>query len=296
MLSPALAATLGPMRAPFLLLVPVVTGLGWAAAAYDGVATAPLYLVLASLGALAAHVSVNALNEYEDFRSGLDLITRRTPFSGGSGTLPAHPERAHYALAVGIVGLLIVVAIGAWLIRERGPGLLPLGLLGILLIVSYTRWLTRSPALCLLAPGIAFGPLMVLGTYFALTGRYAWTPAVASLLPLFLVSNLLLMNQFPDQDADRQAGRHHLLLAAGPAVGVRVYGAFLAAAFTMLPAAVIAGTLPPATLLALLTTPLAVRIYRGLARHHADVESLLPFMGQNVLLTLLTPLLLIGGR
>ena len=132
------------------------------------------------------------------------------------------------------MGLLIVVAIGAWLIRERGPGLLPLGLLGILLIVSYTRWLTRSPALCLLAPGIAFGPLMVLGTYFALTGRYAWT-------------------------------------------------------------------LPPATLLALLTTPLAVRIYRGLARHHADVESLLPFMGQNVLLTLLTPLLLaaglvIGGR
>ncbi len=47
---------------------------------------------LVLLGALAAHGAVNALNEYADYRSGLDLRTARTPFSGGSGTLVDHPQ------------------------------------------------------------------------------------------------------------------------------------------------------------------------------------------------------------
>ena len=52
-----------------------------------------LPLILALAGGLLAHISVNALNEYLDFTSGLDLTTLRTPFSGGSGTLPANISR-----------------------------------------------------------------------------------------------------------------------------------------------------------------------------------------------------------
>ena len=136
---------------------------------------------------------------------------------------------------------------------------------------------------------------MVVGTYVALTGRYDWPPVLASLLPLFLVSNLLLMNQFPDQDADRQAGRKHLILLAGPKVGVRIYGLFLVAAYGALSLAVLAGALPSSALLALVTAPYALRIYRGLARHFDDIPKLIPYMGKNVVLTLLTPLLLAGG-
>lgn len=53
---------------------------------------------LALLGALSAYISVNVFNEYIDFKTGLDLVTRRTPFSGGSGTLPANPEMTEFAL------------------------------------------------------------------------------------------------------------------------------------------------------------------------------------------------------
>lgn len=295
MLNPTLAATLGPMRAPFLLLVPVVVGLGWAAALYDGHAVRLADLLLAFLGGLAAHISVNALNEYEDFRSGLDLITERTPFSGGTGTLPQHPEKAHYALLVGACALVVVAGIGAWFVRLRGADLLPLGLLGIALIVLYTRFLTRSPLLCLFAPGVAFGPLMVVGTYYVLTGHYALTPALASLVPLFLVSNLLLMNQFPDQQADARVGRRHLLLARGPEAGVRVYGLFLVATYLAVVAAVLAQGLPAAALLALLSTPLAWVAFRGLMRHHREIPALVPHMAQNVALNLVTPLLLSVG-
>ncbi|KGE04702.1 prenyltransferase [Pseudohaliea rubra] len=295
MINAHLAATLGPMRAPFLLLVPVCVSLGWAAAVYDGHAIELSQLLLAALGALAAHVSVNALNEYEDFRSGLDLRTERTPFSGGTGTLPAHPEKAHYALITGLVSLSVVVLVGLYFVELRGAALLPLGLLGVLTIVLYTRWLTRSPLLCLLAPGVAFGPLMVMGVYFVLTGHYGVTAAAASLVPLFLVSDLLLINQFPDREADRWAGRNHLLLAWGDRAGISVYGLFLAAAYSSVLLFVALDMLPGWVLLTLLTLPVAALAFRGLTRHADEVPALVPHLAQHVVLTLVTPLLLALG-
>ena len=45
---------------------------------------------LALVGLVALHAAVDALNEVSDMRRGIDLNTRRTPFSGGSGTLPTN--------------------------------------------------------------------------------------------------------------------------------------------------------------------------------------------------------------
>lgn len=105
---------LGPMRLPFLLLTPccVLLGIGTAARTTAQVNLAHAALVL--VGALAAHISVNSLNEHFDFTSGLDLRTTRTPFSGGSGTLPANPEAARGALATGLVALVITALIGIY--------------------------------------------------------------------------------------------------------------------------------------------------------------------------------------
>lgn len=41
------------------------------------------YAVLAFIGLLLAHISVNVFNDYFDYRSGIDLETKRTLFSGG---------------------------------------------------------------------------------------------------------------------------------------------------------------------------------------------------------------------
>lgn len=295
MINAHFAAALGPMRAPFLLLVPVCVLLGWAAAAYDGHSVNAVHLALAAAGALAAHISVNALNEYEDFRSGLDFRTDRTPFSGGTGVLPANPDKAHYALIVAVAALCIVMSVGVYFIGLRGIGILPLGLAGVLIIVLYTRWLTRSPLLCLLAPGVGFGPLMVLGVYYVLTGVHSATALMVSLLPLFMVSDLLLINQFPDREADRWAGRNHLLLVWGGAAGVAVYGIFLIAAYVSVILAVIFKVLPPLVLLSLATVPVAAMAYRGLRRHQDAVAGLVPHMAQHVVLTLVTPLLVALG-
>ncbi len=288
-------ALLGPVRLPFLVLPPACVLLGVGTAVWTQGSINALYVVLAFVGAVAAHISVNALNEYFDFRSGLDLRTERTPFSGGSGTLPASPEMERPALTIGLVALAITSVIGLYFLTVWGWALLPLGLLGFVVVAAYTPWLTRSPLLCLLAPGLGFGLLMVMGTDFVLTGSYTWTAFVASLVPTFLVSDLLLLNQFPDVEADESVGRRHFPIVAGRRTSSLIYGAFLLLAYLSIVVGVVLGLLPVASLLGLLTLIIAVPTAINVYRHAENLEKLVPLMGINVLLTVVTPVLVAIG-
>ena len=286
---------LGPARLPFLILTPacILLGLACVQSTHGQINVLQAGLVL--LGAVAAHISVNAFNEYQDFRSGLDGLTQRTPFSGGSGVLPAHPELLGSTLLMAVTSLLISMAVGVYFVLLRGPALLPLGLGGVLLVLVYTQWMTRHPLLCLVAPGLGFGPLMILGTQVALTGEYSGMAAAASLVPFFLVNNLLLLNQFPDAEPDRSVGRRHILVTSGPTVGARWYAAQTVLAFASIPLGVLAGWIPPGALLGLLGLALAVPTTRDVLRHATDVARLLPAMGRNVAINLLTPVLMALG-
>lgn len=191
-----------------------------------GSAIDPVLLALVFAGALLAHSGVNLLNEYFDFRSGLDLQTRRTPFSGGSGALPVHPEAAQSVLLAGCIAVLLVVLVGVMLMLRTGPGLLPLGAVGILIVVIYTTVINRWPFVCLAAPGLGFGVLMVIGTHYVLTAGYTDAPWLAAAVPFLLTNNLLLLNQYPDLEADAAAGRRHFPLVYGLRAANIVYGIF----------------------------------------------------------------------
>lgn len=99
-------------RPNFLVLGPLCVGLGLAIAWRQDASPALLDTVLVFIGALLAHAAVNLINEYEDFTSGLDLMTDRTPFSGGSGALPEIPSAANRVLWAGLGTLGLVIAIG----------------------------------------------------------------------------------------------------------------------------------------------------------------------------------------
>ncbi len=286
---------LGPARLPFLVLTPACILLAVACVQADQGHVNVGQALLVLLGAVAAHISVNAFNEYQDFRSGLDAMTQRTPFSGGSGVLPAHPELLGSTLVMAVASLGVTVAVGLYFVILRGPALLPLGLTGVALVLIYTQWITRHPLLCLAAPGLGFGPLMILGTQVALTGEYSATAAAASLVPFFLVNNLLLLNQFPDVEPDRSVGRKHILVTSGPTVGARWYAAQTVLAFASIPLAVLADWLPPGALLGLGALALAVPTTREVLTHAQDVQRLLPAMGRNVGINLMTPVLMALG-
>ena len=165
-----LKSVFGIMRVPFLVLTLACVSVGIGTAYWETGHLRWLHVLIVIIGAVSAHISVNSFNEYFDFKSGLDEKTTRTPFSGGSGTLPARPELERLAFAIACTSFAVTAASGIYFVYIRGPLLIPVGLAGLFLLVAYTTWLAYNPLLCLLAPGIGFGILMVNGAHFSLTG------------------------------------------------------------------------------------------------------------------------------
>lgn len=282
-------------RPNFLILAPLCAGLGVALAWQQGASPALIDTLLVLIGALLAHAAVNLLNEYEDFISGLDLITRRTPFSGGSGALPEVPSAARQVLLAASGTLALVVAIGLYFLWLRGLPMLVLGAAGVVLVLTYTRWITRSPLICLLAPGLGFGPVMILGSLIALGARLDAAAVAASAISLLLVSELLLINQIPDADADRKVGRRHLVITMGQPAAARLAGLLLLGSYGLLGSAIWVGWLPTWTAIALAPLPAATWVSTRLRGALSSPAQLNTLLGINVAVLLATLALLICG-
>jgi 1,4-dihydroxy-2-naphthoate octaprenyltransferase len=286
---------LDPMRIPFLILTPACVLLGLATAIWTTGDINWFHFALVVIGALSAHISVNVFNEYFDFRSGLDNNTNRTPFSGGSGRLPQSPEMENSVLKMAWIFFGLTGLIGLYFVLRIGPALIPLGIIGLIVIYFYTEWITRYPLICLIAPGLGFGPLMVMGTDFVLSGGYSITALIASLVPFFLVSNLLLLNQFPDAEADQSIGRKHYPITVGKERSSLIYISFLILPFIMIVLGILGGYLPISSLIGLLSLVLVIPIIRGVLNNIESFEGLIPVLGQNVIINLVTPVLVAVG-
>ncbi len=278
-------------RPPFLVLTPVCVFLGVATVAE--ISRADVICVL--VGALLAHIGVNCLNEYQDFRSGLDLITERTPFSGGSGGLAESPQAAPAVLGLAVLSVLGCLAIGLWLTLQVGWSLALIGSFGLLLVITYTRWLNQLPWICLVAPGLGFGPLIVLGSYLAVGGQEPNSVWLVSLVPFFLVNNLLLLNQFPDMAADSRVGRRTLPIVYGTRFCVAIYTGFALMAYTLIGFMILSERWPVSALLCFVTLPLAA--YSGWKAWWvgATIKEYPSALAVNVLVVLVTPSLLAWG-
>lgn len=282
------------MRAPFLLLPVVLVLLGTGMAQAAGVFH-PLFSVLCLLGLLLLHISVNTLNEFHDFRSGIDLETNRTPFSGGSGQLPGGGLRPEMVLRVGVVSFLLAVPVGVFFLFARGWALLPVFVLGAVFVLAYTPLLTRVGwGASEVSAGLGLGTLPVVGTAYILTGAFTAGMLYASIPSGLLVANLLILNEIPDVDADRRGGRRTLAILLGRRGAAAVYAGLTAATYLWIVAGTAAGIMPVWTLLGCLTIPLALKAAAG-GFAFEDRKAFTAAQGANVAVVLLTQLLMGAG-
>lgn len=278
-------------RPPFLLLpiVCVILGIASVRAPLE-----PVNTLLVFLAALIANACVNLFNEYFDFQSGLDLTTEKTPFSGGSGALVVAPEYAKSVLHAALVAVLALLTIGGYFLWLRGWHIVPLGVCGIVLIIAYTNYINAKPWLCLIAPGFGIGSLMVVGTFLALSPSVTVVNllnAIAlSMLPFFLINNLLLLNQIPDIEPDRKVGRNHFAIAYGITSAKTAFAVFWLLAATTIVALVEYQLIPMAGLWALIPLFLSGIAWFGLKKHQAAIGTKPHFLALNVIATLTTPL------
>jgi 1,4-dihydroxy-2-naphthoate octaprenyltransferase len=271
---------LGIVRAPFLLLSVTLVASGAAAAAYDGAFSWSRTLV-AMIGLVALHASVDALNEASDARTGIDHHTRRTPFSGGSGTIPAGHLTERTAWILGYATFAVGFACGVWFLVRVGWVLLPILLTGAVLVLAYTDVLARV-GIGEVAAGLGLGALPVVGTALVQNGTLGPAAVAASVPAFFMTFNLLLLNEFPDEEADRRGGRRNLVLILGREKAAWVYA--LAALAT--PLAIFVGVLQRALPVscALATLP-SILLVQPLRWAFGNPEQAVPLsaMGANVI-------------
>jgi 1,4-dihydroxy-2-naphthoate octaprenyltransferase len=278
-------------RPQFLLLSVVLAFLGTCIAWYDGYFHLG-YALLAFVGLLLCHISVNVLNDYFDYRSGIDLEVKRTPFSGGSGILPAALLKPRQVFWFGLASFLLAIPIGIYFVINLDSGwhLLPLLLIAAICLLLYTPLITKVgwPEW---APGVGMGTLPVLGMYFVQTTAYTLPAIIAAIPSGILVHNLLLLNEFPDAEADKKAGRKTLPITMGKARASIVYSILTVVVYLWIIGGVVAGQMPLFSLIALLTLPLAIKAIKGAVKHQ-EMSKLMPAMANNVMVVLLTQLLL----
>jgi len=276
---------LGVARAPFLVLPLTLVASGAAASAYDGRASWTAS-ILAAIGLVALHAAVNAFNEASDFRTGIDFHTERTPFSGGSGTLPSGALPRGAALVVGWGGTLVGVAIGAWFLTRVGWPLVPIGLAGLFVILAYTDVLARA-AVGEVAAGLGLGLLPVIGAALVQDGAIGPAAWAASVPAFCMTFNLLLLNEFPDEAADRAGGRRNLVLVLGRRGAALVYALAALATPASIVVSVGVSALPPVALAAVLPSlALARPLAWAVARPAEPVP--VPALAANVVWNLAT--------
>jgi 1,4-dihydroxy-2-naphthoate polyprenyltransferase len=283
------------LRAPFLLLpvifVPVGLAIAWSQGHFN-----PLYAILTLAGVVSLHASVNVLNDYFDFKSGIDLYTIPTPFSGGSTILPRKLMSPAGVLAMGVSFLGAGVAIGFYFIYRFAfdPLLIAIVAIAVLSIVSYSS-ITSKLGLGELVTGLNFGPLLVLGAYYVQTRTIAVEPIIVGLPLGIFTAGILYVNEFPDTDADESKGRKQLVARWGKAKAASRFKALVAVAYLVPIVAVLVGAVSPVALLVLVTIPKARTTASLLNDNYDKVAELIPGMASMVMTSLFSGIALLAG-
>jgi 1,4-dihydroxy-2-naphthoate octaprenyltransferase len=274
-------------RANFLVLTVVVVAAGVTGALYYRQSFDSITCAMTLAGALLTHVSVNVLNNYFDYKSGLDAETWKTPFSGGVDVLVRGEISPLWAYISGLVAMGGAALVGLLFLFRHFLILWPIIACGAVSIYFYTPYLSRLPAASEIVAGINFG-LMALGTYVVQSGHIDNTALATSSVVAILVGLLLFLNEFPDADIDKKSGRRHLVILLGRRKASTAYGVLLTVTYLLILISVVMGALPLTCLVALMTVPMALKASRTVRAHYGDPAGLVPALGMNVLIVLVT--------
>lgn len=288
-------------RAPFLtaIIIPILVGAAWVV--YQGlVQPFPWDLFLLALFAgIALHVAANTFNDYFDWKSGTDQVNNDyfLPYSGGSRSIELGLISEKALFRVASVSLAIAGLLGLILAYRSGPGILLFGVIGAVSAYFYTAPPLRLAArkgLGELLIGLNFGPLATAGTAYALTGSVSASDFLVGIPIGILTTAILWINQFPDEDSDRETGKVNLVVILGKKRARWGYLLLLAVAFGLILYWLAAGLLPASVLLIIASIPLAVYAGRIAVREY-DQRSLIRANAATIQLHLAFGLLLVVG-
>ncbi|HXI45249.1 MAG TPA: prenyltransferase [Candidatus Acidoferrales bacterium] len=246
---------------PFAYTASVVPVLAGGALAYVDGGFNLLPFLAALAGGVLLHSGTNIVNEVYDVRQGIDTIT--SPRASHAIVKGRVSERGAFVTA-GLAFTLAVV-VGIYLLALRGPAIVGLGILGLIGGYGYTAPPLQYKYRALGVPlvFVLMGPLMVVGSYFAVTGAWSGSALILSVPVGLLVAAILHGNEWRDISEDTRAGIVTLSSRIGKEWAHYGYVALILGAYISLGLSVAFRLLPPASLLAILSLPLLAQVMRS---------------------------------
>ncbi len=274
------------IRAPFLLLPVILSLVGASLALYDGNFDVLNFILFTAILVLL-HITVNTLNEYYDHKTGLDLHTNRTMFNGGTGTLQEGLLMPRQVLDAAIGCFILAAFLSAYLVIEVGLVLLPLVVLGMVFSLFYTQIFARNK-LGEISAGLGLGFLPVIGAYMVHRPIISSDCVILAVAAGILTFNLLLLNEFPDVDADIRGGRRNLVISLGTKRAAKLYTLLTFSVYGIIILFVGMSMIPPLCLLGLITIPFAFKAANMSFTDPRRIESFVQSLKANVQVVLIT--------
>ena len=281
-----LSVWLRVIRVRFLLASVIAVSVGLALTWRQNSSIDPLDAILIFAGVMALHASVDLLNDFWDFKRGIDTKTKRTKMSGGTGVLSEGLLKPSSVYRAGIIFLIIGSVIGSYFVITHGI------IIGIILgfaILSIYFYSTKIVDSGLGEFFVAVkGSLIVIGTFFIQSGEITIESILGGIVVGVLSSLVLFIASFPDHDADKSKGRKSLVIAVGKEKAAKLFWIFPLISYVAIIIGVSTNLFPLVSLITLVTIPLMIKSGLGLSKNFDSIENLVPFMSSTLMFSRIT--------
>jgi len=264
------------IRIRFLLASVIAVSLGLAVTWWHSGTIDIFQAALTMAGVIALHASVDLLNDYWDFKRGIDTRTKRTGMSGGTGVLPEGLLKPKSVYNAGILFLIAGGLIGGYFVVLHG---VVIGVILAFAIMSIYFYSTKIVNWGLAEVFVAVkGTLIVMGTYYIQNSELTDVVVLSGIVVGVLSSLVLFVTSFPDHDADKEKGRRTLVILAGRQKAVSIFYIFPIISYGIIIGCVVTSIIPVFCLISLAAIPVVISSIRKLKSSISDEDKIIPAM------------------
>lgn len=228
------------------------------------------YAILTYFGVICLHISVDLLNDYWDFKRGIDTNTKRTKYSGGTGVIPDNLINSKLIYCAGVIFLILGGLIGLYFVTIKGIIILILLIFAIISIYFYSTNIVNA-GLGELFVAIK-GSMIVLGSYYIQSDQIDLTSIYVGIIIGLLSAVVLLVTSFPDYEADKKSGRRTLVIVMGKENSIKLFITIVTITYAMIIGGSIFNVMTIFSTIALLSLPFAFKAALKLRRFNETSE------------------------
>ena len=278
------------IRVRFLLASVIAVSNGLAITYWKYSTIDPVYAILTYVGVVFLHASVDLLNDYWDYKRGIDIATKRTKFSGGTGVLPENLLKPRTVYIAGLVFLILGASIGTYFIAIRGVTIAIILGFAVIAIYFYSTTIVNA-GLGELFVAIK-GAMIVLGSLYVQNATLEPAAMYGGAIVGLLSATVLFINSFPDYEADKSKGRRTLVIILGRKVASTTFPLFIIAAYALIAGGIFFGLTKVYCLICFVSMPLAIKSALSLRKDPQSIDKIVPAMASTVTYSRITGFLL----